>query len=59
MTLFLTYLRAYLQVTAHEVRVHLMDGKRKEALQLAQQGQLWGLALVLAWQLGEKVGYIV
>lgn len=44
-----------LQAAADEVRSRLMDGKRKEALQLAQQGQLWGLALVLAWQLGEKV----
>lgn len=33
----------------------LVCGKRKEALQCAQVGQLWGPALVLAAQLGEKV----
>eukprot|EP00250_Pteridium_aquilinum_P021698 c25199_g1_i1 orf=455-5497(+) len=44
-----------LQAAADAVRSYLMDGKRNEALQLAQQGELWGLALVLAWQLGEKV----
>ncbi|KAI5065238.1 hypothetical protein GOP47_0019933 [Adiantum capillus-veneris] len=44
-----------LQAAVNEVRSMLMDGKMKEALQFAQQGQLWGLALVLAWQLGEKV----
>ena len=57
--IFLTYFKIYSQATAREVRVNLMDGKRKEALHLAQRGQLWGLALVLAWQLGEKVGYIL
>lgn len=43
-----------LQATALEMKRNLVAGKRKEALQLAQQGQLWGPALVLAWQLGEK-----
>ena len=33
----------------------LVFGRRKEALQCAQAGQLWGLALILAAQLGEKV----
>lgn len=44
-----------LQAAVNEVRNLLMDGRRKDALQYAQQGQLWGLALVLAWQLGEKI----
>ncbi|MCO5602339.1 hypothetical protein L7F22_056469 [Adiantum nelumboides] len=44
-----------IQAAVNEVRTQLMDGKIKEALQFAQQGQLWGVALVLAWQLGEKV----
>jgi len=42
------------QVTALEMKNLLVAGKRKEALLHAQQGQLWGPALVLAWQLGEK-----
>lgn len=33
----------------------LVSGKRKEALMCAQQGELWGVAIVLARQLGEKV----
>ncbi|RWW10377.1 hypothetical protein GW17_00026088 [Ensete ventricosum] len=32
----------------------LLFGRRKEALQCAQAGQMWGLALILAAQLGEK-----
>eukprot|EP00250_Pteridium_aquilinum_P020169 c24732_g1_i2 orf=274-5169(+) len=44
-----------LQAIGLEMKRRLVDGKRKEALQLAQQGQLWGPALVLAWHLGEKV----
>ena len=32
-----------------------MSGKRKDALKCAQEGQLWGPALILARQLGEKV----
>lgn len=42
------------QATALETKNLLVAGKRKEALMHAQQGQLWGPALVLAWQLGEK-----
>ncbi|KAH7435616.1 hypothetical protein KP509_06G071900 [Ceratopteris richardii] len=45
---------AQLQEAVEEVRNFLMDGRKKEALQFAQQGQLWGLALVLASQLGEQ-----
>lgn len=33
----------------------LVSGRKKEALQCAQEGQLWGPALVLASQLGEQV----
>ncbi|KAI5059305.1 hypothetical protein GOP47_0025624 [Adiantum capillus-veneris] len=43
-----------LQSIVLEMRKRLVEGKRKEALQLAQQGQLWGPALVLALHLGEK-----
>ncbi|KAG6472854.1 hypothetical protein ZIOFF_070332 [Zingiber officinale] len=43
-----------LQTTAAMVQSLLVSGKRKEALQSAQEGQLWGPALVLAAQLGEK-----
>ncbi|XP_058086809.1 protein transport protein SEC16A homolog [Magnolia sinica] len=39
---------------AVEVQNLLVSGRRKEALQCAQEGQLWGPALVLAAQLGEK-----
>lgn len=47
--------RPYFQATAVEVQNLLVSGRRKEALQYAQDGQLWGAALVLAAQLGEKV----
>ncbi|MQL98712.1 hypothetical protein Taro_031425, partial [Colocasia esculenta] len=40
--------------TAVEVQHLLVSGRRKEALQCAQEGQLWGPALVLAAQLGDK-----
>ena len=40
---------------ASEVQNLLVSGKKKEALQCAQEGQLWGPALVLASQLGEQV----
>jgi len=40
---------------ALEVQNLLVSGKKKEALQCAQEGQLWGPALVLASQLGEQV----
>lgn len=33
----------------------LVSGKKKEALQRAQVGQLWGPAIVLAAQLGDQV----
>jgi hypothetical protein len=33
----------------------LVAGKQKDALKCAQQGQLWGPALLLACQLGDKV----
>jgi len=44
-----------LQTTAQEVQNLLVSGRRKEALQHAQEGQLWGPALILALQLGDKV----
>ncbi|KAJ6809169.1 protein transport protein SEC16B-like protein [Iris pallida] len=43
-----------IQATAMEVQNLLVSGRRKEALQCAQVGQLWGPALLLASQLGEK-----
>ncbi|XP_057786972.1 protein transport protein SEC16B homolog [Salvia miltiorrhiza] len=43
-----------LQATAAEVQNLLVSGRKKEALQCAQEGQLWGPALVLAAQLGDQ-----
>ena len=43
------------QATASEVQHLLVSGRKKEALQCAQEGQLWGPALVLASQLGDQV----
>ncbi|KAH7425052.1 hypothetical protein KP509_11G037700 [Ceratopteris richardii] len=43
-----------LQSIAFEMRKKLIDGKKKEALELAQQGQLWGPALILASHINEK-----
>ncbi|KAJ6826248.1 protein transport protein SEC16B-like protein [Iris pallida] len=43
-----------IQATAVEVQNLLVSGRRKEALEYAQEGQLWGPAIVLAAQLGEK-----
>ncbi|KAM0881536.1 hypothetical protein ACQ4PT_032909 [Festuca glaucescens] len=43
-----------IQATAQEVQNLLVSGKRKDALQYAQEGQLWGPALILALQLGDK-----
>ncbi|XP_058104465.1 protein transport protein SEC16A homolog [Magnolia sinica] len=43
-----------IKAAAVEVQNLLVSGRRKEALQCAQEGQLWGPALVLAAQLGEK-----
>ncbi|KAK4262601.1 hypothetical protein QN277_028142 [Acacia crassicarpa] len=40
--------------TATKVQNLLVSGKKKEALQCAQEGQLWGPALVLASQLGDQ-----
>ncbi|CAK9173224.1 unnamed protein product [Ilex paraguariensis] len=40
--------------TAAEVQSLLVSGRKKEALQCAQEGQLWGPALVLAAQLGDQ-----
>ncbi|KAK1325360.1 hypothetical protein QJS10_CPA01g02765 [Acorus calamus] len=40
--------------TAVEVQSFLVSGKKREALQCAQDGQLWGPALVLAAQLGRE-----
>ncbi|KAK4786778.1 hypothetical protein SAY86_010611 [Trapa natans] len=42
------------QATALEVQNLLVSGKKKEALQIALDGQLWGPALVLASQLGDQ-----
>ncbi|EFJ05138.1 hypothetical protein SELMODRAFT_431832 [Selaginella moellendorffii] len=43
-----------MQATAFEVKRLLIAGKQKEALRAAQDGQLWGCALLMARQLGEK-----
>ncbi|KAG4973019.1 hypothetical protein JHK82_029952 [Glycine max] len=43
-----------IRAMALEVQNLLVSGKKKEALQCAQEGQLWGPALVLASQLGEQ-----
>ncbi|VAI68405.1 unnamed protein product [Triticum turgidum subsp. durum] len=43
-----------IQATAQEVQNLLVSGKRKDALQYAQEGQLWGPALILALQLGDQ-----
>lgn len=38
-----------------EVQKLLVTGRIKEALRFAQEGQLWGPALVLATQIGDQV----
>ncbi|OVA04802.1 Sec16 [Macleaya cordata] len=43
-----------IRATAAEVQNLLVSGCTKEALQCAQEGQLWGPALVLAAQLGNQ-----
>ncbi|KAF7810104.1 protein transport protein SEC16B-like protein [Senna tora] len=43
-----------MRATASEVQNLLVCGKKREALQCAQEGQLWGPALILASQLGEQ-----
>ncbi|KAK6781481.1 hypothetical protein RDI58_019277 [Solanum bulbocastanum] len=49
-TLFVICFKA----TAAEVQSLLVAGRKKEALQCAQEGQLWGPALILAAQLGDQ-----
>jgi hypothetical protein len=48
-----------LQITALEMKKLLLAGKQKDALMCAQQGQLWGPALLLACQLGDKVSVLL
>ncbi|KAK6138635.1 hypothetical protein DH2020_027621 [Rehmannia glutinosa] len=43
-----------MRATAAEVQSLLISGRKKEALQCAQEGQMWGPALVLAAQLGDQ-----
>lgn len=43
-----------IRATASEVQNLLVSGRKREALQCAQEGQLWGPALVLASQLGDQ-----
>ncbi|VFQ70743.1 unnamed protein product [Cuscuta campestris] len=45
---------AQMQVTAAAVQGLLVSGRKIEALQCAQEGHLWGPALVLAAQLGDQ-----
>ncbi|KAH7519625.1 hypothetical protein FEM48_Zijuj08G0057000 [Ziziphus jujuba var. spinosa] len=45
---------AQIQATALEVQKLLVSGRKKEAFEYAKEGQLWGPALVLASQLGDK-----
>jgi hypothetical protein len=51
--------RAGKQITALEMKKLLVAGKQKDALMCAQQGQLWGPALLLACQLGDKVSVLL
>ncbi|KAF8117127.1 hypothetical protein N665_0012s0132 [Sinapis alba] len=44
-----------MQVTASEVQNLLASGRKMEALQCAQEGHLWGPALVIATQLGQQL----
>ncbi|CAA7040392.1 unnamed protein product [Microthlaspi erraticum] len=43
-----------MQVTASEVQILLASGMKMEALQCAQEGHLWGPALIIAAQLGDQ-----
>ncbi|KAH0729819.1 hypothetical protein KY285_000821 [Solanum tuberosum] len=43
-----------MRTTASELQSLLVSGRKKEALQCAQEGQLWGPALVLAAQLADQ-----
>ncbi|XP_074317401.1 protein transport protein SEC16B homolog [Silene latifolia] len=45
---------AHIQATASEVQHLLISGKKREALQRAQEGQFWGFALILARELGDQ-----
>ncbi|GER30499.1 COPII coat assembly protein sec16 [Striga asiatica] len=45
---------AQMRATAADVQKLLVSGRKQEALQFAQEGQLWGPALVLAAQLGDQ-----
>ena len=53
--IFCNWLLLFIQGTALEVQRLLVSGRKKEALELAQEGQLWGPALVIASQLGDQV----
>ncbi|WOG88461.1 hypothetical protein DCAR_0207696 [Daucus carota subsp. sativus] len=44
----------HMRATAAEVQTLLVSGRKQEALQCAQENQLWGPALVLAAQLGNQ-----
>ncbi|KAE8660436.1 putative C2H2-like zinc finger protein [Hibiscus syriacus] len=46
---------AQIQATALEVQSLLVSGRKKEALEFAREGQLWGPALVIASQLGDQL----
>uniref|UniRef100_A0A803NCE1 Protein transport protein sec16 n=1 Tax=Chenopodium quinoa TaxID=63459 RepID=A0A803NCE1_CHEQI len=46
---------AQIQTTATEVQNLLISGRKKEALQRAQDGHLWGFALILARELGDQL----
>lgn len=43
-----------IQTTATEVQHLLISGRKKEALERAQEGQFWEFALILSRQLGEQ-----
>ncbi|GAB4858042.1 hypothetical protein Ancab_015944 [Ancistrocladus abbreviatus] len=45
---------AQIQKTAYEVQDLLVSGRKKEALQRAEEGQLWEFALILARELDEQ-----
>ncbi|KAK9716370.1 hypothetical protein RND81_06G228800 [Saponaria officinalis] len=45
---------AHIQATASEVQSLLISGRKREALQRAQEGQLWPFALILARELGDQ-----
>ncbi|KAK9716374.1 hypothetical protein RND81_06G228900 [Saponaria officinalis] len=45
---------AHVQATASEVQNLLISGRKREALQRAQEGQLWAFALILARELGDQ-----